>query len=130
MAEFFIHITPECDVSTTVCTGKPDLDFFYEEIGTNSIEIVRFGKKTRHCFIVDEMGRLRKSPKLNPIASLIVNQPIFGTVLIGKEDERNGEPDIIGFTEKEVIAARLALHVSLMSSGLFNGYEDIDEKED
>lgn len=126
MAEIFVRITPECVVSNVPCLGTPDLDFFYEEIGTHSIEIVRFGH-IGQCLIVDECGRLRESPQTNPIASLLAGQPIFGNALIAKEGDRNGEPDIIGFTEKEVIAARLGLHVALMSSGLFTDFKGDSE---
>ena len=129
MAEIFIRLTPECAVSNVPCLGTPDLDFFYEEIGTHSIEIVRFGH-LKQCLIVDECGRLRESPQINPIASLLAGQPICGTVLIAKEGERNGEPAIIGFTEKEVIAARLGLHFALMSSGLFTDFKEADEAEE
>ena len=119
MREHFILITPDNAVKG-VTTEAPGLEFYYEQIGCKTIEIVRISKnRTNKVFIVDEEGLLKENPEINAIASLIVKQPIYGNALLAKEGERNGEPDICGFEIKEAIAARLAIHVSLLGSGMF-----------
>lgn len=123
--EYFIRITPQCSVST-VSTENPHLYWYYGQINADSIEIVRgFADRSKQVMIVDEEGAINGSA-LNPIASYLTHRPIFGTVLLAREDLRNGEPDVVGFSIERVTAARLALHVCLMNSGVF---ED-GEKED
>ena len=118
MEEYFIRITEDNAVETLHTAEPADFHFFNEAIGSRFFEIVRFGKFTKQVLVIDEEGRLRERG-VNMIASLLARQPIFGTVLIAKEGERDGELDLIGFDLKSVTAARVALHVSLMHSGLF-----------
>lgn len=54
----------------------------YHCIGCSTIEIVRL-PRTTGCLIVDESGLLKKDPQLNPAATLLAEQPIFGTALLG-----------------------------------------------
>lgn len=125
--EYFVKITAhdgKCSIDT-VQSEKPDLDFYYQEIDCRCIEIVRMPK---HVFVIDEEGRLKDDAELNFIASIMYGEPLYGTVLLCKEDLRDGEPDIIGFDERECAAARFALHMSIMATGLFNhrGVENED----
>lgn len=120
--EYFIRITPQCVVST-VSTEHPHLYWYYGQINADSIEIVRgFADRSKQVMVVDEEGAINGSD-LNPIASFLARQHIFGTVLIAREDLRNGEPDIVGFTIELVTAARLSLHLALTNSGIFEDSE-------
>lgn len=117
--EYFIRITPQCAVST-VSTDKPHLYWYYGQINAECIEIVRgFADRSKHVMVVDEEGAINGSD-VNPIASFLAHQLIFGTVLLAREDLRNGEPDIVGFTIEQVTAARIALHCFLINSGAFD----------
>lgn len=119
--EYFVKITPEMTVST-ISTEEATLDFWYQEIGCTSIECVRL---TRDQFmIVDEEGLVKDPPaKINVLASCLYNYPLHGTVLIGKQGKRHGEPDIVGFTEQEVTKVRLAIMITLDISELFTREE-------
>ena len=125
MIEYFIRITPDNAIST-VKTDKPHLFWYYSQINADSIEIVRFNRAMKHVLIVDEEGLLKSNPKMNMIASMLAGQMIVGTVLIAREDLREGEPDIVGFNINEVTAARLGLHYALMNSGLFEDAETVE----
>lgn len=128
--EHFVRITPQNAVSTET-TDNANIYWFYGKINCDSIEIVRLfqhrsaGKHSNVCLIVDEEGRINGSP-LNLIASFLACQPIYGTVLIGEIGERDGEPDVVGMSIEVVTAFRLAIHYSLMKSGLF---EDAEKDE-
>ena len=58
------------------------LDQMYQIIGCSTIEIVRM-PRTDGCLIVDESGLLKEDPQLNAAATLLAEQPIVGTVLLG-----------------------------------------------
>lgn len=121
--EYFIRITPQGAVST-VSTDNPHLYWYYGQINADSIEIVRgFANRSKHVMVVDEEGAINGSD-MNLIASFLARQIICGTVLIAREDLRNGEPDIVGFTIEQVTAARMALHVFLMVTGKFEDCEN------
>lgn len=120
--EYFIRITPQCAVST-VSTENPHLYWYYGQINADSIEIVRgFADRSKQVMIVDEEGAINDS-EINPVASILARQRIFGTVLIAREDLRNGEPDVVGFDRMQVTAARRALHAFLMETGMFEDSE-------
>ena len=125
MKEYFIRITPENTIET-ISTENPDIDFYYQAIGCRCMEIVRgFAKRSKQVAIVDEESLCKENPRLNVIASFICGRPLFDTVLIAREDLRDGEPDIIGFTIEQATAARLAMRVCLMKSGLFEDAEKV-----
>lgn len=124
--EYFIRITPQGAVST-VSTDNPHLYWYYGQINADNIEIVRgFADRSKQVMVVDEEGAINGSD-VNPVASFLARQIICGTALIAREDLRNGEPDIVGFTIEQVTAARMALHVFLMESELF---EDTEKEGD
>lgn len=58
------------------------LDQMYQCIGCSTIEIVRL-PHTTGCLIVDECGLLKEDPQINPAATLLAEQPIVGTALLG-----------------------------------------------
>ena len=109
MKEWFISITEDDKFSLVCCDPERDsmLDFFYSQIKCSSIECVRIrpdalGREI--LMIVDEEGLL-KHHRDNVIASLLYQKygacsSIVGTVLIGEPGIRDGEPDIVGFTER------------------------------
>lgn len=61
---------------------KKQLDQMYQIIGCSSLEIVRM-PRTDGCIIVDDEGLLKDDPQLNPAATLLAEQPIVGTALLG-----------------------------------------------
>lgn len=109
MKEWFIRISPDGMFDYVCCDPERDslLDFFYSQIECSTIECVRIRPDTLNreiLMIVDEEGLLRYH-KDNTIASLLYQKyggcsSIVGTVLIGEPGIRNGEPDILGFTER------------------------------
>lgn len=83
---------------------QPGLQFFYEHIKTDLIEVVipyclqRIGSLSEDfIMVVDEESLLKANPKLNIFASTFYGSPIFGNVIIVKE---NGE-DFEGLEEKD-----------------------------
>ena len=122
MREYFILITPDNFVKG-IATDNADLNFYYSALECRSIEIVRpFGYTAdgQQVMIIDEEGRLKERPRVNPIASIIANQMLYGNVMIAIEGERNGEPDIIGFDKVHAGIAMAAIRITLESSGLFS----------
>ena len=117
MKENFIRITTNHKMQH-LQTESPGLDWYYDKIGCTSIEIVRIGKRCKHVMVVDEEGLMNGSEP-NHIATMIAGQPIFGNVLLCKEDLRNGEPDIVGFNPYEARAAMLAIHCIITDNGDF-----------
>ena len=124
--EFFIRIGVDFTVTTIAAERKPDLQFYYDQIGADNIEIVRQWKKTHQVLIVDGCGLLRENPQVNILASYLTGRELVGNVLMCKEGLRDGEPDIIGYNIKEVTAARLAIRTIFDQSPLFErGTTDI-----
>lgn len=116
----FIRITPENSVQGIKKDGKETmLDFLYSAIGCKSIEIVRFGKRTKQVAVVDEEGKLNDS-KLNLIASVLLHQHIYGVVIFCIE----GECDLRGYKPFECACARYAIDRTLQESGLFSSGND------
>ena len=95
------------------------LDFLYSAIGCESIEIVRFGKRTGQVAVVDEEGRLNDS-KLNMIASVLLHQLIYGVVIFCIEEDT----DLRGYNPIECACARYAIDETLQKSGLFTRGND------
>lgn len=118
--EFFIRISVDFTVTTIAAERKPDLQFYYDQIGADDIEIIRQWKKTHQVLIVDGCGLLRENPQVNILASYLTGREIVGNVLMCKEGLRDGEPDIIGYNIKEVTAARLAIRTIFDQSPLFD----------
>ena len=113
---FFIRITPENSVQGIEKDGKETmLDFLYSAIGCDSIEIVRFGKRTGQVAVVDEEGKLNDS-KLNMIASVLLHQLIYGVVIFCIEEDC----DLRGYNPIECACARFAIDRALQESGLFS----------
>lgn len=93
--------------------GKPEmiefkgqtrnLDWYYEKIGCDWIELVRtpFDKKK---LVIDEEGLLKDEPKTNMIASILYGAAIHGQPIVGNailcDTKLTGEgEDLIGMTE-------------------------------
>lgn len=130
MKEHFILITTDNRIRG-VMTSTPSLMFYYSMIGCRSIEIVRpFPKHTeaRQIMVIDEEGRLRKNPRLNVIASMLAGQPLYGNVMIAKEDFRDGEPDIVGYDRQSAEGIITCIRVALQASGCFEETEEGDEE--
>lgn len=72
------------------------LDQMYQIIGCDTIEIVRL-PRTTGCLIVDESGLLKKDPQLNPAATILAEQPIVGTVLLGSIRQTDDGDMIAGY---------------------------------
>lgn len=98
---------------------EKNLDFYYEHIECDIIEIAYLralydlgGLSNNFIMVVDEEGLLKDNPKLNIYASAFCGTPIFGNVMIVKDD---GE-DFAGL-EKEDHAA--------LSSAIYNLLSDL-----
>lgn len=130
MKEHFILLTTDNRLKG-VRTDTPSLKFYYSMIGCRSIEIVRPFRGTRierQIMVIDEEGRLRNNPRMNVLASIIAGQPLYGNVLIAKEDMRNGEPDICGFDRQSAENIITSLRFALQASGCFEETEEGDEE--
>lgn len=80
------------------------LDQMYQCIGCSTIEIVRL-PHTSGCLIVDESGLLKKDPQLNAAATLLAEQPIFGTALLGDIRHTDDGDMITGYQGSWMIAS-------------------------
>jgi hypothetical protein len=88
--------------------GDNDLDFFYEHLKCDLIDIVRpyalqkeLGKCENVILIVDDESLLKANPKVNIFASLAYGYPIYGKALIGKEQARDDGIYTVGLTEED-----------------------------
>lgn len=118
MNEYFLLITTDNHIKTC-CSEHPDLYFYYHQLGCRSIEIVRpfTGKTTKNqIFVIDEEGALKPN-RINVVASCFYGMPIYGNVLLAKEDFRNGEPDICGFNWDDFQFTKLAFRDCLETAG-------------
>ena len=66
--------------------GKDNLNFFYDELDCEFIDIVNTTMKDV-CLVVDDEGLLKEAPKVNVIASLLYGvqqhgQPIVGDAML------------------------------------------------
>lgn len=115
----FIRITPENTVQGIEKGKESMLDFLYSAIGCDSIEIVRFGKRTGQVAVVDEEGRLNDS-KLNMIASVLLHQIVYGVAIFCIEENCYFR----GYNPIECACARYAIDHTLEKSGLFSRGND------
>jgi len=77
------------------------LDFMYQAIGCSSVETVCFRNFSGdEMGIVDEEGLFKTDLKTNFVGSLLYRMRIVGRMLVGLRGERNGEPDIVGYSSK------------------------------
>ena len=102
--EKFLKVTPEGVISEVEIDEKQLLDGFYREIDCRSIETVPtiFAKDV--IVIIDEEGRLKEGKIINPFISAFCPACgyIVGTALISRIGSCNGEPDIVGLSEKDL----------------------------
>lgn len=71
-----------------------ELDWYYKHLDCDLIELVYVGE---YALVLDEEGLLKQSPEINVMASLIYGSPLYGKVMVVKDDE----PDLIGLNEEE-----------------------------
>ena len=82
------------------------LDRLYELLNCSSIEnVVILGG--HYYMIVDECGKVSEPPKLtniraSPLYGGFPSEYIAGDVIIGKRGLRDGEPDIVGLSDREI----------------------------
>lgn len=124
MREWFVYFPPASFtpqiIPVTIADTDALLTFFYLTIGCESIETVRFGSPSE-VLVCDEEGLYQENPKANFIGSALYRGVIVGGVIIAKEGQRNGEPDLIGFDtlQEAAAAAQAARTVAQMKySGL------------
>jgi hypothetical protein len=96
--------------------GDNNLDFFYEHIKCDLIDIVRpyalqkeSGKCKNLILIVDDESLLKANPKVNIFASLAYGYPIYGKVLVGKEQARDDGIHTVGLNEEDTKAFNEAM---------------------
>ena len=83
------------------------LDFCYEAIGCDCIEVVHPKRLPRpYAMIVDESGLLKELP-VNPLGSVLYETdkhgwPIVGTALLMKEAMTDEGPDIVSLDESDI----------------------------
>ena len=116
MKETFIKFTvndlkPQF-LTVTIADTEALLRFLYKEIGCESIENVytrldlQLDTADRIIMVVDEEGLLKDHPQPNPTGCALYNGLIAGTLIIGRQVERDGEPDFGGFASvADAIAA-------------------------
>ena len=86
-----------------------NLDFYYKHIECELIDIVQpfavreeLDKCKDLILIVDDEGAIKDSPKLNVFASLVCGQPIYGNVLIAKEQARDDGLYTVGLSMTDI----------------------------
>ncbi len=111
----------ETNGNVTMAHGKvksvqASLEFFYETIGCECIDIVMAKRLPEpYRMVVDDEGIVRGLP-INPRASWLYGadihgNPICGDVLILKEewDPKNMEPELKGLNEDDVLKVAMAI---------------------
>lgn len=77
-----------------------ELEFYYEHLGCDLIDIVRGGD---YLIIVDDEGLFVRDPQLNEAASVLYGSPLFGAALIVKEGySETGEAICEGLTSEDI----------------------------
>ena len=109
MAEYFVRVCPDGQIDIVEYTGAgPLFEFFRDQIGCSSIEIVKSLSGFNHRMVVDECFVLHDPlPPCNVIASYYYSRlqyMILGTVVIGCDGYRDGEPDVVGFTLSDAMS--------------------------
>ena len=101
MIEHFVKFKPlslEYEIlSVTIADTEALLNFLYKEIGCSSIETVFFSKQSGDLMIVDEEGLFKEPLQVNLIGTALYPAGIVGTVILGKEGQRDGELDLVGY---------------------------------
>lgn len=105
MREWFVYfpaasLTPQL-IPVTISSTDSLLTFLYITIGCESVETVRTGIGSEVVMIVDEEGLLNDKLKANLIGSALYDGLIVGGIVLAKEGQRDGEPDLIGFDTLE-----------------------------
>lgn len=100
----FVGTSPLAEFVEYDADKEPLLDFLYREIGCESVESVIFrGAKVPDWMlgIVDEEGLHKPQHKQNAMGTLLYGGLLVGPLLIGSRGFRGGEPDFVGFGDRE-----------------------------
>lgn len=103
-----LKITPEGEFSFVETSREDLLDTIHSEIGCFCFECVRpWGLPSRYLMMVDESGLLKEECKINALPWFWYSHSnpdalIVGTVLIGREDLVDGEPDVVGLNDHDI----------------------------
>lgn len=90
---------------------KNDLDFYYDKIKCDCIDIVspyalndmsRKFKSKHFCLIVDDEGLLVQDPKMNLIGTMAYGNRIFGNILVCREKMTDKGVITIGLTDDDI----------------------------
>lgn len=87
---------------------KGTLDYYYKEIGCDTIDIVHaYGVSIDADIIIDDNGLFSDNPEINPMASIAYGyleheQPIVGNVIICKPHQTTNGIDETGFEDREL----------------------------
>lgn len=116
-------LTEEVEFAT-----KDKLPWYYEKLECGWIDIVdaygvnhvaeTYGLKSllnKYCMVVDDESLLKADPQVNYIASLLYGadthgQPLFGTVLVGKNEVTDDGIDTVGLDENEMMMLYAAIN--------------------
>lgn len=108
MTEWFIYFPPMSVkpqiIGKEIRSCTQFLRFCYQTIGCRSIETVRFSSPT-DVLIVDEEGLLKDDYQINMVGSALTESLIVGGMIIARLGTRDGEPDLVGYTEMDEAAA-------------------------
>lgn len=115
------------DFPQTDDTGEK-LDWYYQTIDCDCIDIVRpYGLENMaadagldaligaYALVVDDESLLKAEPKVNPIASLLYgsdlhNQPLFGKVLVAKNQARDDGIETVGLNNTDVMQIQATIN--------------------
>ena len=100
MREWFVYfpqgsLQPQL-IPVTISSTDSLLTFLYITIGCESVETVHTDNGSV-VMIVDEEGLFNDNLKPNLIGCALYNGLIVGGIVLAKEGQRDGEPDIVGF---------------------------------
>lgn len=104
------------------------LGFYYDTLDIDCIDIVKpYGMEEvakmydlksllgKFSLVVDDEALLKEEPKLNVIASLLYgvdshNQPLFGDVMVVKDEETEDGIDSVGMSDGEAMLLQVAIN--------------------
>ena len=111
-----LRVSEEMGMVEIIDFEKDGLDFYYEKLGCDTIDIVSaYGLSGTElegkgiCLVVDDEALLKEKPVLNPAGSLLYGaakhgQPLCGNVMVCKDHYTDEGTETVGFTDEEVIA--------------------------
>ena len=126
MKALLVH--PAGMVEEVIFPKEDKLEWYYQQLSCDCIDIVRpYGLEAvanmydlksllgKFSLVVDDESLLKPKPEVNPIASILYGcddhgQPLFGKVLIVKDEETEDGIESVGLDDSELALMRASIN--------------------